>query len=186
MIAGALVPITRQMSRGQRRTGCVDAICYAPSAPPEILDSSVNRALHALPTGSNLRRFESSIAHRRNLLSTGSTTNTSRTVPSVITVSSKTTMPTGGVAVDGGEYLYFESATINFGGVLHLSVDSSPSAIAPLEQLRSKAPNSFSLTRITPWVSREQSASHFASRARNARGLDPFVSEQRDKIAQTV
>mgnify|MGYP006187587367 CR=1 FL=1 len=130
MIAGALIPITRQMSRSQRRKNCVDAIRYAPSAPPEILDSSVNRVLHALPTGSNLRRFESSIAHRRNLLSTGSTTNTSRTVPSVITVSSKTTMPTGGAAVDGGEYLYFESATTNFGGVRHLSADSSPSAIA--------------------------------------------------------
>lgn len=136
MIAGTLVRITRQMS-------CVDASRYAPSAPPDILDSSVNRALHALPTGSNLRRFEFSIAHRRSLLSTGSTTKTSRTVPSVITVSSKTTMPTGGVA------------TINFGGVRHLSTDSSPWAITPPAQLRSKAPNSSSLARITFRVSRE-------------------------------
>lgn len=114
---------------------------YAPSAPSEMRDSNVIRLLHALLTGSNLSFFDSSIAHRCSLLPTGCTTDTSRIVPSVATVNSKTTVPTGGIAVDVGKYSDFESATINFGGVRHRSVRSSPAAIATLAQLKSKAPS---------------------------------------------
>jgi hypothetical protein len=134
------------------RANSIRLLCAV--CPSVMRDSSVNRVLHALLTGSNLRFLDSSIAHRCSLLSTGSTTNTSRIVPSVVTVTSKTTVPAGGMAVDGGEYSYFDSVTISFGGMRHRSMRSPP-AVATFAQLTSEAPsNSFASTRITPPLTR--------------------------------
>jgi hypothetical protein len=102
-------------------------------------DSSVIRVLHALLTGSNRSFFDSSSAHRCSLLPTGCTTDTSRIVPSVVTVNSRTTVPSGGIAVDVGKYSDF--AAINFGGVRHRSVRSSPAAMATLAHATSQAPS---------------------------------------------